>query len=224
MFLANIFNSDNGSSDTFVVDMGLYFRGDKNVKNASVIFNKGITNIDDQIYNLRACIQGPNYDNSIDSLVGFFKKAYQNTFSVKKRCISYYEYLDDTREKRYEDYRSEYHATSSEKDFEFVIRGTDVTELKKVLNCVFMTMEEVYKDIDADGNIIRYCSDLSIIIEKLGGRSKLVELVAERVKPFMKDLAEEDMETMPWLGVEDIFKATEAQLSVEHVELPYYCW
>lgn len=224
MFLANIFNSDNGSSDTFVVDMGLYFRGDKNVKNASVIFNKGITNIDDQIYNLRACIQGPNYDNSIDGLVGFFKKAYQNTFSVKKRCISYYEYLDDTREKRYENYRSEYHATSSEKDFEFVIRGTDVTELKKVLNCVFMTMEEVYKDIDADGNIIRYCSDLSIIIEKLGGRSKLVELVAERVKPFMKDLTEEDMETMPWLGVEDIFKATEAQLSVEHVELPYYCW
>ena len=224
MFLANIFNSDNGSSDTFVVDTGLYFRGDKNVKNDSVIFSKGIENWDDQIYNLRACIQGPNYDKSVDSLVDFFKKAYQNTFSVKKRSISYYEYLDDTREKRYEDYRSEYHATSSEKDFEFVIRGTDVREFKKVLNCVFMTMEEVYKDIDEEGNTIRYCSDLSIIIEKLGGRSKLVELVAERVKPFMKDLTEEDMETMPWLGVEDIFKATEAQLPVEHVELPYYCW
>ena len=224
MFLANIFNSDNGSSDTFVVDMSLYFRGDKNVKNDSVIFSKGIENWDDQIYNLRACIQGPNYDKSIDTLVEFFKRAYQNTFSVKKRCISYYEYLDDTREKRYEDYRSEYHATPSETNFEFVIRGTDVTEFKKVLNCVFMTMEEVYKDIDEKGNIIRYYSDLSTIIEKLGGRSKLVDLVAERVKPFMKDLSEEDLKAMPWLGVEDIFKATEDQLEVEYSELPYYCW
>jgi len=224
MFLANIFNSDNGSSDLFPIESELYFRGDKNIKNDSVIFNKGITNFDDQIYALRACIQGAGYDNSIYGLVNFFRKAYSNTFSVKKKSISYYEYLEDTREKRYEDYRSEYSASPSEKDFQFIIRGSDTTELKKILNCLFMTMEEVDKYIDDSGNTKKYYSDIVSIIETLGGRSKLVDLVVEGIRPYMKDLTEEDLKIMPWLGIEDIFKATEDQLSVEYVELPYYCW
>lgn len=224
MFLANIFNTNNGSSDSFPVEFETYFKGNRNIKNNSVIFNKGIENWSDQIYSLRALIEGSGYDINVDSIIEFFKKSYNNTFSVKKRCISYYEYLEDINKKVYEDYRIEYQTISAVTDFKFIIRGTDITEFKKILNCLFMSMEGSDKYVNNKGEVNRVIYNISEIITDVGGRSKLVDLVIKGVKPFMKDLSKEDIENMPWLGIEDIFDASEETIPVEHIELPYYCW
>ena len=224
MFLANTFNTDNGVSDSFPIESGLYFRNDKKIKNDHVIFNKSIDSWSDQVYSLRAVIEGSGYDLNIDSIVEFFKKGYDNTFSVTKRSISYYEYLEDTREKRYEDYKTEYRAISSVTAFQFIIRGSDTTELKKLLNCLFMTMEGSDKYVNTKGEVDTMVYNISELVTEVGGRSKLIDLIIEGVKPFMRDLSEEDLKIMPWLGIEDIFTATEAQLPTEYAELQYYCW
>lgn len=224
MFLANVFNTVDNKSDLFPVEMENIFRKNKNIKNNSAIFSRGVDIYNDQIYSLRAIIEGEGYDLNIGSIVEFFKKGYNNTFSVTKRSISYYEYLEDTREKRYEDYRSEYSVVSSLTGFQFIIRGSDTTELKKLLNCLFMSMEGSDKYVNTKGEVDTMVYNISELVTEVGGRNKLVDLVVEGVKPFMRDLSEEDMKSMPWLGVEDIFNATEEQLPTEHVELPYYCW
>ena len=214
MFLANTFNTGtNNKSDSFPIESGLYFRKDGNVKNDSIIFNKGIYNWDSQIYSLRALIESQGYDINIDSLIMFFKKSYNNIISVRKKGISYYDYLEDSK-KIYEDFRIEYTYEATEKDFKFVMRGTDITEFKKILNCLFMTMEGVDKYIDNKGEVGRLVYNISELEEELGGRSKLIDLVIEGVKPFMKDLSKEDVEAMPWLTLED--------QPMELTELPYY--
>lgn len=214
MFLANTFNTGtNNKSDSFPIESGLYFRKDGNVKNDSIIFNKGIYNWDSQMYSLRALIESQGYDINIDSLIMFFKKSYNNIISVRKKGISYYDYLEDSK-KIYEDFRIEYTYEATEKDFKFVMRGTDITEFRKILNCLFMTMEGVDKYIDDKGEVGRLVYNISELEEECGGRSKLVELVIEGVKPFMKDLSKEDVEAMPWLTLED--------QPMELTELPYY--
>ena len=214
MFLANTFNTGtNNKSDSFPIESGLYFRKDGNVKNDSIIFNKGIYNWDSQMYSLRALIESQGYDINIDSLIMFFKKSYNNIISVRKKGISYYDYLEDSK-KIYEDFRIEYTYEATEKDFKFVIRGTDITEFRKILNCLFMTMEGVDKYIDDKGEVGRLVYNISELEEELGGRSKLIDLVIEGVKPFMKDLSKEDVEAMPWLTLED--------QPMELTELPYY--
>ena len=214
MFLANTFNTGtNNKSDSFPIESGLYFRKDGNVKNDSIIFNKGIYNWDSQMYSLRALIEGQGYDINIDSLIMFFKKSYNNIISVRKKGISYYDYLEDSK-KIYEDFRIEYTYEATEKDFKFVMRGTDITEFRKILNCLFMTMEGVDKYIDDKGEVGRLVYNISELEEELGGRSKLIDLVIEGVKPFMKDLSKEDVEAMPWLTLED--------QPMELTELPYY--
>ena len=214
MFLANTFNTGtNNKSDSFPIESGLYFRKDGNVKNDSIIFNKGIYNWDSQMYSLRALIESQGYDINIDSLTMFFKKSYNNIISVRKKGISYYDYLEDTK-KIYEDFRIEYTYEATEKDFKFVMRGTDITEFRKILNCLFMTMEGVDKYIDDKGEVGRLVYNISELEEELGGRSKLIDLVIEGVKPFMKDLSKEDVEAMPWLTLED--------QPMELTELPYY--
>ena len=214
MFLANVFNTSNGKSDLFPVESGLYFRGDKNIVSDSIIFKKGIDNWDEQIYALRALIESQGYDINAGTLITFFKKAYNNTISVQKRGISYYEYLEDTKEKLFEDFRIEYTFTTIEQDFKFIMRGTDTTEFRKILNCLFMAMEGVSKYINDKGEVDKIVYEVSEIIEESGGRSKLVELVVEGVKPFMKDISEEDIKAMPWLTLED--------QPMERIELPYY--
>ena len=214
MFLANVFNTVNGKSDSFPVESGLYFRGDKNIVSDSILFKKGIDNWDDQIYALRALIESQGYDINAGTLIEFFKKAYNNTISVQKRGISYYEYLEDTKEKILEDFRIEYTFTTIEQDFEFIMRGTDTTEFRKILNCLFMAMEGVSKYINDKGEVDKIVYEISEMIKECGGRSKLVELVIEGVKPFMKDLSKEDVEAMPWLTLED--------QPMELTELPYY--
>lgn len=215
MFLANTFNTGtNCKSDSFPIQYGLYFRKDKNVKNDSIIFNKGIHNWDDQMYSLRALIEGQGYDINIESLVMFFKKAYSNTIFVRKEGISYYDYLEDNK-RVCEDFRISYSYTTLENDFKFVMRGTDINEFRKILNCLFMTMEGVDKYIDDKGEVGRLVYNISELEEELGGRSKLIDLVIEGVKPFMKDLSKEDVEAMPWLTLED--------QPMERIELPYYC-
>lgn len=214
MFLANTFNTGtNNKSDSFPIESGLYFRKDGNVKNDSIIFNKGIYNWDSQMYSLRALIESQGYDINIDSLIMFFKKSYNNIISVRKKGISYYDYLEDSK-KIYEDFRIEYTYEATEKDFKFVMRGTDITEFRKILNCLFMTMEGVDKYIDDKGEVGRLVYNISELEEELGGRSKLIDLVIEGVKPFMKDLSKEDVEAMPWLTLED--------QPMELTELPYY--
>ena len=214
MFLANTFNTGtNNKSDSFPIESGLYFRKDGNVKNDSIIFNKGIYNWDSQMYSLRALIESQGYDINIDSLIMFFKKSYSNIISVRKKGISYYDYLEDSK-KIYEDFRIEYTYEATEKDFKFVMRGTDITEFRKILNCLFMTMEGVDKYIDDKGEVGRLIYNISELEEELGGRSKLIDLVIEGVKPFMKDLSKEDVEAMPWLTLED--------QPMELTELPYY--
>ena len=214
MFLANTFNTGtNNKSDSFPIESGLYFRKDGNVKNDSIIFNKGIYNWDSQMYSLRALIESQGYDINIDSLIMFFKKSYSNIISVRKKGISYYDYLEDSK-KIYEDFRIEYTYEATEKDFKFVMRGTDITEFRKILNCLFMTMEGVDKYIDDKGEVGRLVYNISELEEELGGRSKLIDLVIEGVKPFMKDLSKEDVEAMPWLTLED--------QPMELTELPYY--
>lgn len=94
------------------------------------------------------------------------------------------------------------------------MRGTDITEFRKILNCLFMTMEGVDKYIDDKGEVGRLVYNISELEEELGGRSKLIDLVIEGVKPFMKDLSKEDVEAMPWLTLED--------QPMELTELPYY--
>lgn len=214
MFLANVFNTVNGKSDSFPVESGLYFRGDKNIVSDSILFKKGIDNWDDQIYALRALIESQGYDINAGTLIEFFKKAYNNTISVQKRGISYYEYLEDTKEKIVEDFRIEYTFTTIEQDFKFIMRGTDMTEFRKILNCLFMAMEGVSKYINDKGEVDKIVYEISEMIKECGGRSKLVELVIEGVKPFMKDLSKEDVEAMPWLTLED--------QPMELTELPYY--
>ena len=214
MFLANTFNTGtNNKSDSFPIESGLYFRKDGNVKNDSIIFNKGIYNWDGQMYSLRALIESQGYDIDIDSLIMFFKKSYSNIISVRKKGISYYDYLEDSK-KIYEDFRIEYAYEATEKDFKFVMRGTDITEFRKILNCLFMTMEGVDKYIDDKGEVGRLVYNISELEEEVGGRSKLIDLVIEGVKPFMKDLSKEDVEAMPWLTLED--------QPMERIELPYY--
>lgn len=214
MFLANTFNTGtNNKSDSFPIESGLYFRKDGNVKNDSIIFNKGIYNWDSQMYSLRALIESQGYDINIDSLIMFFKKSYSNIISVRKKGISYYDYLEDSK-KIYEDFRIEYTYEATENDFKFVMRGTDITEFRKILNCLFMTMEGVDKYIDDKGEVGRLVYNISELEEELGGRSKLIDLVIEGVKPFMKDLSKEDVEAMPWLTLED--------QPMELTELPYY--
>ena len=214
MFLANTFNTGtNNKSDSFPIESGLYFRKDGNVKNDSIIFNKGIYNWDSQMYSLRALIESQGYDINIDSLIMFFKKSYNNIISVRKKGISYYDYLEDSK-KIYEDFRIEYTYEATEKDFKFVMRGTDITEFRKILNCLFMTMEGVDKYIDDKGEVGRLVYNISELEEELGGRSKLIDLVIEGVKPFMKDLSKKDVEAMPWLTLED--------QQMELTELPYY--
>lgn len=214
MFLANTFNTGtNNKSDSFPIESGLYFRKDGNVKNDSIIFNKGIYNWDSQMYSLRALIESQGYDIDIDSLIMFFKKSYNNIISVRKKGISYYDYLEDSK-KIYEDFRIEYTYEATEKDFKFVMRGTDITEFRKILNCLFMTMEGVDKYIDDKGEVGRLVYNISELEEELGGRSKLIDLIIEGVKPFMKDLSKEDVEAMPWLTLED--------QPMELTELPYY--
>jgi hypothetical protein len=214
MFLANTFNTGtNCKSDSFPIQYGLYFRKDKNVKNDSIIFHKGIYSWDDQMYSLRALIESQGYDTSIETLIMFFKKAYNNIISVRKEGISYYDYLEDNK-KIYEDFRIEYSYTTLEDDFKFVMRGTDITEFRKILNCLFMTMEGVDKYIDDKGEVGRLVYNISELEEELGGRSKLIDLVIEGVKPFIKDLSKEDVEAMPWLTLED--------QPMELTELPYY--
>ena len=214
MFLANVFNTTNGKSDSFSVESGLYFRGDKNIVSDSIIFKKGIDNWDDQIYALRALIESQGYDINAGTLIEFFKKAYNNTISVQKIGISYYEYLEDTKEKFFEDFRIEYTFTTREQDFKFMMRGRDTTEFRKLLNCLFMAMEGVSKYINDKGEVDKIVYEISEMIEECGGRSKLVDLVIEGVKPFMKDLSKEDVEAMPWLTLED--------QPMERIELPYY--
>ena len=214
MFLANVFNTTNGKSDSFSVESGLYFRGDKNIVSDPIIFKKGIDNWDDQIYALRALIESQGYDINAGTLIEFFKKAYNNTISVQKRGISYYEYLEDTKEKFFEDFRIEYTFTTREQDFKFMMRGRDTTEFRKLLNCLFMAMEGVSKYINDKGEVDKIVYEISEMIEECGGRSKLVDLVIEGVKPFMKDLSKEDVEAMPWLTLED--------QPMERIELPYY--
>lgn len=214
MFLANVFNTVNGKSDSFPVESGLYFRGDKNIVSDSILFKKGIDNWDDQIYALRALIESQGYDINAGTLIEFFKKAYNNTISVQKRGISYYEYLEDTKEKIVEDFRIEYTFATIEQDFKFIMRGTDTTEFRKILNCLFMAMEGVSKYINDKGEVDKIVYEISEMIKECGGRSKLVELVIEGVKPFMKDLSKEDVEAMPWLTLED--------QPMELTELPYY--
>ena len=131
MFLANVFNTTNGKSEYFPIESGLYFRKDKNVKNDSIVFNKGVYNWDDQMYSLRALIEGQGYDINIESLVMFFKKAYSNTIFVTKKGISYYDYLEDNR-RISEDFRIEYSYTALENDFKFIMRGTDTNEFRKI--------------------------------------------------------------------------------------------
>lgn len=214
MFLANTFNTGtNNKSDSFPIESGLYFRKDRNVKNDLIIFNKGIYNWDSQMYSLRALIESQGYDINIDSLIMFFKKSYNNIISVRKKGISYYDYLEDSK-KIYEDFRIEYTYEATEQDFKFVMRGTDITEFRKILNCLFMTMEGVDKYIDDKGEVGRLVYNISELEEELGGRSKLIDLVIEGVKPFMKDLSKEDVEAMPWLTLED--------QPMELTELPYY--
>lgn len=224
MFLANVFNTVDNKSDSFPIEMENVFRKNKNIKNNSVIFSRGVDIYNDQIYSLRAIIEGAGYDLNIDSIVEFFKKAYSNRFLIKKRSISYYEYLEDTREKRYEDYKTEYSVVSSVAGFQFIIRGNDVREFKKLLNCLFMSMEGSDAFINTKGEVDKVIYNISEIIAEVGGRSKLIDLIIEGVKPFMRDLSEEDLKIMPWLDMEDIFTATEDQLPTEYVELPYYCW
>lgn len=214
MFLANVFNTVNGKSDSFPVESGLYFRGDKNIVSDSILFKKGIDNWDDQIYALRALIESQGYDINVETLITFFKKAYSNTISVQKKGISYYDYLEDTKEKLFEDFRIEYTYTTLEKDFKFIMRGTDINEFRKILNCLFMVMEGASKYINDKGEVDKIIYEVSEIIEECGGRSKLVDLVVEGVKPFMKDLSEEDVKEMPWLALED--------QPMERIELPYY--
>ena len=214
MFLANVFNTTNGKSDSFSVESGLYFRGDKNIVSDSIIFKKGIDNWDDQIYALRALIESQGYDINAGTLIEFFKKAYNNTISVQKRGISYYEYLEDTKEKFFEDFRIEYTFTTREQDFKFMMRGRDTTEFRKLLNCLFMAMEGVSKYINDKGEVDKIVYEISEMIEECGVRSKLVDLVIEGVKPFMKDLSKKDVEAMPWLTLED--------QPMERIELPYY--
>jgi hypothetical protein len=213
MFLANVFNTSNGKSDSFPVESGLYFRGDKNIVSDSIIFKKGIDNWDDQIYSLRALIESQGYDTSIETLIMFFKKAYNNTISVRKKGISYYDYLEDNK-KICEDFRIEYSYSTLENDFKFIMRGTDTTEFRKILNCLFMAMEGVSKYINDKGEVDKIVYEVSEMIKECGGRSKLVELVIEGVKPFMKDLSKEDVEAMPWITLED--------QPMELTELPYY--
>lgn len=213
MFLANVFNTTNGKSEYFPIESGLYFRKDRNIKNESIIFNKGIYIFDDQMYALRALIESQGYDSDIDILVMFFKKAYTNTIFVTKKGISYYDYLEDNK-KVVEDFRIEYTYTALNDNFKFVMRGSDVTELRKILNCLFMTMEGADKYINDEGQVDKLVYNISEMIEEVGGRSKLIDLVVEGVKPFMKDISEEDVKDMPWLVLED--------QPMEYTELPYY--
>lgn len=153
-------------------------------------------------------------DINVNTLITFFKKAYNNIISVRKKGIEYYEYLEDTKEKIFEDFRIEYTYTTLEKDFKFIMRGSDVTEFRKILNCLLMTMEGADKYVNDEGKVDKLVYNVSEMIEEIGGRSKLIDLVVEGVKPFMKDLSKEDVEAMPWLTLED--------QPMERTELPYY--